>query len=215
VRAFACLAAALALLGAAPALALEVSLDPPRAEGDYVWVDARLSDLFAPRIEESLTRGMPATLELHVELWRDRSGWFDRMLNSFDAPIRIRYEVSNELFWLERPGAAALAVPTLDSVVAVLSRPIALPAGRLATLQISGRYYLAVTATLKPLAVEDVEEVEGWLSGEVDKRRSRFGFITALPRALFDAVRNVAGFGDQKARALSGEFDLDGLTAVP
>jgi hypothetical protein len=212
-RAAAWLAVALALLCAAPALALDVALDRPRAENGYVWVDARLSDLFAPRIEQSLTRGMPATLELHVELWRHRGGWFDRMLSSFDAPIRLHYEVGNESFWLERPGTPALPVPTLDSVRAVLSRPIALPAGKLPALQPGGRYYIAVTATLKPLTVEDVEEVEGWLSGEVDKRRSRFGFITALPRALFDAVRNVGGFGDQKARALSGEFDLDALQA--
>jgi len=49
--------------------------------------------------------------------------------------------------------------------------------------------------------------VEGWLSGEVEeKRHSGFGVVTALPRAVFDAVRNFAGFGDEKTRALTDDF---------
>jgi hypothetical protein len=73
-----------------------------------------------------------------------------------------------------------------------------------------------VSATLKPLSVEDVEEVEGWLSGEVEtKRRAGFGVITELPRALFDAVRNFAGFGDHRAREQTPPFAPDELETEP
>ena len=65
---------------------------------------------------------------------------------------------------------------------------------------------------MRPLTVEDLAEVEGWLSGEVkDKRHAGFGVIAEIPRSLFDAVRNVAGFGDQRARAVSGDFRLRDL----
>ena len=64
---------------------------------------------------------------------------------------------------------------------------------------------------------EDVEEGEGWLSGEVEeKRRSGLGVLTAIPRSLFDAVRNFAGLGDQRARAITDDFRLEDLaTAGP
>ena len=66
-----------------------------------------------------------------------------------------------------------------------------------------------MTATLRPLTVEDAQEVEGWLSGEVEQNsHSGFGVVTSLPRSIFDAVRNFAGFGDEKARALSDDFRL-------
>jgi hypothetical protein len=66
---------------------------------------------------------------------------------------------------------------------------------------------VVLSATVKPLSVEDVAEVEGWLSGEVrDQRGSGLGAITALPRSLFDAARNFAGLGDTRARAVSIEF---------
>ncbi|HET7225807.1 MAG TPA: DUF4390 domain-containing protein [Candidatus Eisenbacteria bacterium] len=201
-------ATALTLALVTPARAIEASLGVPYARGGWVWADVKLDDPIAPRVAESLSRGMPATLQLHAELWRRRSGWFDRLESSYDAAVRIRFEVWNDQFRLERSGLKEVFVPSLDSLRAVLSRPLAVPVARLEKLDADKRYYVVATATLKPLSVEDAEEVEGWLSGEVeDKARARLGIITALPRAVFDAVRNFAGFGDQKARAISTDFD--------
>ncbi len=203
-------AASLLAAGSRSARAFELALDTPRPREGWLWVDVRLSDPFEPRVERSLTRGMPATLDLHVELWRRRTAWFGRLEGAYDASIRMRYEIGSESFRLERPGDAPILVPSLDSLRAVLSRPIALPLRPPANPHAGPRYYVVVTATLKPLTVEDVQEVEGWLSGEVEEqRRSRFGVITALPRSVFDAVRNFAGFGDEKARAISPDFDLE------
>ena len=204
-------AASVALLASA-ATALGVAIDRPRENGGYLWVKLELDDLFPPRVEQSLSRGMPATLLLHVELWRRRSAWFDRLESTYESPLRIRYEVWTDQFLIEREGAPTLALGSLDSVRVVLSRPLALPVGRVGQLDPGARYYLAVSVTLKPLTVEDLEEGEGWLSGEVEsKRHSGLGLITGLPRALFDAVRNFAGFGDQRARVLSSDFDLASL----
>lgn len=203
-----CLLAALAL-AAAPARAFDLTLGAPRARDAWVWIDARLDDPFEPRIEQSIDRGMPATLELHAELWRKRIGWFGRVEGSFDASIRMRYEVASGNYRLERHGDPPIVLPSLDSLRAVLSRPIALPVARATALRDGPRYYVVVTATLRPLTVEDAQEVEGWLSGEVEQNsHSGFGVVTSLPRSIFDAVRNFAGFGDEKARALSDDFRL-------
>jgi len=207
-----CLLLAVAACGASfvrPAAALEVAIDRPRENGGYVWVNLRLDDLFPPRVEQSLSRGMPATLLLHVELWKHRSAWFDRLETTYESPLRIRYEVWTDQYLIERAGAPTLPMGSLDSVRAVLSRPLALPVARIGKLSPTSSYYLAVTVTLKPLTVEDLEEGEGWLSGEVEsKRHSGLGVITGLPHAVFDAVRNFAGFGDQRVRVLSPDFDL-------
>jgi hypothetical protein len=206
-------AALLLLLALAPAArALEIAAQPPRERSGYVWVDVRLSDLFAPRVEGSLARGMPATLTLHAELWRRRIGWFDRLESAFDAELRLRYDFRGAAYRLERSGARPLVVPGLDSVRTVLSRPLPLPVGRVGALLADQRYYVAVSATLKPLSVEDAAEVEGWLSGEVGGGRGEpFGLLAGLPRSLFDAARNFAGFGDEHARALTDDFGLQDL----
>ena len=150
-------------------------------------------------------RGMPATLQLHVELWRRRDGWFDRMERSVDAARAAA------LRRLEaRSGGSSARAPrrcsmrSLDSLEIALSRPDRAGDPRSST---ACRRTAAATSwstvTVKPLSVEDVQEVEGWLSGEVhDQGRAGFGVITQLPRSLFDAVRNFTGFGDSHDRAI-------------
>jgi hypothetical protein len=197
------------------ARALEITAQPPHERSGYLWVDVRLGDLFEPRVESSLARGMPATLTLHAELWRRRGGWFDDLEGVFDVELRLRYDFRSAAYHLGRTGAQPLVVPGLDSVRALLLRPLPLPVGRIGPLLADQRYYVVVSATLKPLSVEDAAEVEGWLSGEVDGgRREPFGLLTGLPRSLFDTARNFAGFGDEHARATTEEFGLEDLFRV-
>jgi len=198
------------LLAAARAEALEVSVDLPRVRGDSVWIDVRLADPLSPRVRESLARGMPATLELRAEMWHRRRGWFDRLEENVDAEIRIRYEVWNRSYRLERLGAPPLILGSVDSLEMALVRPLSLPVGRVRSESQGALHFVVVTAVLRPLSVEDAAEVESWLSGEVEtNRRAGFGLITQVPRALFDTVRNFAGFGDTRARAVSDDFTLE------
>jgi hypothetical protein len=206
------LAAWASWLLAAPARALEVRLSTPRERGGYVYVAATVRDPFGERVGESLLRGMPATLELKAELWRKRSGWFDRLESGYQARVRVQYEAWSDEFRIEGPRGQVIMVGTLDSTATMLSLPWALPVGRVGALVPSAHYYVVVNAILKPLSVEDVAEVEGWLSGEAKAQGGAgLGVITELPRSLFDAVRNFAGFGDHRRRAVSGEFELRDL----
>jgi hypothetical protein len=124
-------------------------------------------------------------------VWRRRTGWFDRVELSADAVMRLRHDVWHDEWRLERAGASPLIVRDPDSLEVALSRPLQLELPGLDRLPPDAPCYVAVTATLKPLSVEDAEEVEGWVSGEVRKQgHSGFGIITQLPRSLFDAVRN-------------------------
>lgn len=194
------------------AWALDLDVAMPREHSGYVYCDVRLRDPFETRVRESLERGMPATLSVRAELWRRRHGWFDRLEGNYEAAVRIRYDVWSEEFRIERPGAAVELVPSLAAAESLLSHPWALPVARIGQLQPEADYYVAVSAVLKPLSVEDVKEVEGWLSGEVEsQRRAGIGIVTELPRALFDAVRNFAGFGDRRVRTASLDFTLADL----
>jgi hypothetical protein len=203
----AALLAGLLLACAAPARAFDLAVQPPRERDGWVWVDARLGGLFAPRVASSLARGMPATLRLHAELWRQRAGWFDRLESAFDAELRLRYDFRADAYRLERDGARPLVLAGLDSVRTALSRPLPLPVGRAALLADGSRYYVVVSATLKPLSVEDARQVEGWLSGEVEGSQDEpWGGLAGLPLSLFDAARNFAGFGDEHARVTTEPF---------
>lgn len=201
---------AAALAFAPLARAFEVEFGGTRRVSGHLWADIRLSDALPGRVEESLGRGMPATLQFHSELWRKRTAWFDRLEDSFDAELRVRFDVWSKEYRIERRGMPAETFDSFEALEAALMRPMAIKVARLERLQPGGRYYAVVHATLRPLDVEDAEQVEGWLSGEVEtNRRSGFGVITELPRSVFDAVRNLAGFGDLRARAFSPDFEVE------
>jgi len=206
-RAAAFALALLAFLGP-PAEALRLtSIRPTRDAGQRLWVELQLEEVIEKRVAESLSRGMPATLTLRVELWRRRNGWFDRLERTAESAARLRRDVSAETWRLERLGLQPVVVPTLDALRTVLERNMVLPVGSLERIAPEAPCYVVVSASLKPLNLEDVEEVEGWLSGEVrSKRSSGFGFLTGIPRSLFDAARNFAGFGDERARLISADF---------
>ena len=210
--AFPWLALALLLATATPARAMDLVVGAPREHAGYLYCDVEVADPFEERVRESLGRGMPATVTVHAELWRRRRGWFGRLESSYDAEVRIRYETWSERYRVDRPGADPIRVTTLDSVAVLLSRAWSLPVARIGQMQPRVTYYVAVGAVLKPLSVEDVQEVEGWLSGEVEtKRHAGLGVVTELPLSLFDAVRNFAGFGDRRVRVVSPDFQLEDL----
>lgn len=189
------------------------SVSATRDEPGQLWVQLRLDDPIEERVKQSLGRGMPATLELHAELWRRRTGWFDRLEHTFDASIRLRYDVWDKSYRLERAGAPPFVTHSLDSLETALERPIALPVARLERLPQRARCYCVVSAALKPLNVEDAEEVEGWISGEARSQgKAGVGILTQLPSSVFDAVRNFAGFGDLRVRAITPEFAPATLT---
>lgn len=206
-NALACALLALAC-GVLPAWAFDFSaVSATRDDSGQLWVLLQLDDPLEERVEQSLARGMPATLELHAELWRRRTGWFDRLEKSFDASIRLRYDVWDKSYRLERAGAPPFVTHSLDSLELALSRPIALPVARLDRLPQRARCYCVISAALKPLNVADAEEIEGWISGEARSQgRAGVGILTQLPSSVFDAVRNFAGFGDLRTRAITPEF---------
>jgi hypothetical protein len=210
-RALLCAAVFVLAASAVGAFTFE-SVVPGRDEAGVLWVTVRLDDPLEKHVEDSMGRGMPATLVLHTELWRHRTAWFDRLERAEDATVRLRYDVWQDAWRLERPGAAPAEFKSLDSLESVLSRPIQLPVANISKLPPDARCYVAITATVKPLKVEDVEEVEGWLTGEVQEHRETG--ITQLPRSVFDAVRNFAGFGDSHTRAITNDFSARTLPVV-
>jgi hypothetical protein len=195
-----------------PGRAFDLALVSLRQRAGSLIVDVRLSEPLPARIRESLSRAMPATLVFHAELWRERIGWFDRLEGGSDVTMRLRYDPACDDYRLERRGAPAIAAPTVDSLEIALSRPFALTVAEMEALDPGRRYYVAVAATLKPVSIEDAEEIDEVIFPDAGARQGPgLGLITGVPRAIFDAVRNIAGLGDQRARAMSETFGTANL----
>lgn len=208
--ALAVLALLLALVGAsAPASAandLGLVVEPVEVSGGAVLVSYRVERPFTPRLEETLLQGMPATITYEVGLWKRRPFWFDKAIVALQNEHRVVFDPWRKAFRV-RTGvgieARTRTVPDLDSLVAALFLARRLPVSLLGALEPEGSYYVTVRVLIRPVAEEDLGEIEDWLSGEV---KDPEGSARGLPRYLFGITANLSGLGDRTAVARSPRF---------
>ncbi len=206
------LIAFLLLLLAAPLAAqrdarLQVSL-PADAEltrrAPAVSAQNMLSDR---RLEELLHSGFPARLHFKVELW-SADGVFDALKSEAEWDVIVRYNP------LERRYSAARIVQehavslgsyaSFDSVQTAVARPyrpsIRLPSG-------TGRHYYIVMLDVEMLSVNDIDEVERWLRGELSPAvRGERNAGTALSRGAKTLVTRLLGGRSQHYEARTRVF---------
>lgn len=219
---------AVAVLLAAPSAAahaeFSVAVDPPRpaatvdtdgsshdAAQDSAAADSarvlvasfRLDDLFEDR-DERLGEGLAATLTVTVDLWRVREGWWDALTASQTLTYRFRREPGRDAYVVRNPDRTTGDFPDRAALSAHLERVHELGLGPPERFPKGTRFYVIVRAALKPLTLDDLEELDAWLSGDVAEGRG--GGLLGVPRALAGLVVDLSGMGDRSAAGRSAEF---------
>lgn len=182
--------------------------------GEDAGVALRTTSVLSPRVRSSLERGMPATVSLAVELWRVRPGWFDHLVGAKQSEIRIARDAWSDEFLLQRIGSSAVSLPDLDEVERELARPAFARLVPVSTMESGVRHYVIARIKIKPLTAEDIEEVEGWLSGEARRAgKPGPGSIARLPSYMVGVLANLSGLGDEVATYRTGAFTREELAA--
>lgn len=163
------------------------------------WPEA-LPDFIADRLE----RGIPSTLGVQVELWRERSAWYDTSVGVWIYEAQLAREPWSGAYALITSAGTtgADSLSTLRRLASELDLPLPLSD---TTLDSTANYRVAVTAVIRPITASDLREVETWLGGELGSRR---GPLLGIPRGLFGIVRDLSGLGDRREKARSGRFRL-------
>lgn len=196
--------------------ALSATVDRVWIRSDSLKIDYQVRGLFSERVRETLSRGVPATYTCTIELWRDRAGWWDALEARKEIEYKIRRNVWNDRYVAEDPVNGQFWFPNLDALEHQLCARLGEFVALANELPTGKSYYVVLMSALRPLTIEDIREVEGWLTGEYQRGRKRSGisFIANLPRAIFGVFVDVSGLGDRSTLVRSGRFRLDRL-AVP
>jgi len=192
---------------AAPDSAGTVLVPPARvihAPGDTLMALFRLSGVVEEG-EKTLGQGIPATLTLVVDLWRDRSGWWDSMVHSQAYIYRFRRDVWSGTYELLDPARNSVTLGGPDALRAYLERVHEVPLGVAGRFERGKDYYLTVRAILKPIDLNDLEEVNAWLNGDVTEGRGGGGLL-GIPKSLANLAVDLSGLGDKSATGRSRTF---------
>ena len=198
----------LAALAPSPALAdedLELVVGPIESISGAIRVSYAVGRPFTPRLEETLLQGMPATVTFEVGLWKRRAFWFDKLVFALRSEHKVVYDDWAKSFRI-RSGQSppqSRTAPGLDSLRSLLFAVRRMPIAAAEMLDSTGTYYVSVRVTIRPVAVEDLGEIESWLAGESPGPDGAQG---GIPRYLLGLAVNLSGLGDRTAIKKSERF---------
>ncbi len=178
----------------APALAVTRDAGVARVQATRLLDDGRFLDL--------MRSGFPLRLHFRLDLWRVRSGWFDRFITGVGWDAVARHDPLAEEFILIRTGGSVTRYNTTEDLAAALAVPYRVtidPRG-------DGRYYLVGRLEVTTLNDTDLEELTRWLRGDVTPAVSgRESFGDALAHGAQRALVRIAGL---PTLTLEGHSDL-------
>ena len=198
----------LAVLVPSPVLAdddMGLSVGPIEAISGAICVSYEADEPFTPRLRETLLQGMPATVTFEVGLWKRRTFWFDKLVIALRSEHKIVYDEWAKSFRIRSGQSPSLSrrAPDLDSLQALLFAGRRIPIAAAASLDSMGAYYVSVRVTIRPVAVEDLGEIERWLAGESPDPE---GTQRGIPRYLLGLAVNLSGLGDRTSLEKSERF---------
>lgn len=188
------------LLAAQQGSPLVVAVDP-RAGQPRVTVGAVLDD---DALHDAVRSGLPLRLRFTAELWKDE--WFDDLVGQQVWSAVLGYEPLERQYLAGNDDSdALLRYPSYDHARATLERawfPPLRPRG-------AGRFYYIVTLEIETLSLSDLDELERWLSGELEPAVRGGGSVggavgTGVKRLLI----RVLDLPARRYVARSGAFDV-------
>jgi hypothetical protein len=191
------------VLGAAvcPAAA-EVSL-AVSAEDGTVYVDARATGLFGPDLDEALRSGLPARVRIELVLWERRSGIWDREVVRGSWGVSVLFDLLDETYSvLGAEGIPLMESGDLGEVEEFVAGVNLWPLCSLDVLDGGRRHYLGAKFGVEPLSVDEVRDLEHWLSGSVLQRDR----LRDVPGQLVGILRSRLGLGERSERGRSADF---------
>ncbi len=196
---FALLIVALLSFGAAPLAAqrdarLVITLPAPPDRG-HTAPSIQTKNMLKDRtLQELLHSGFPARLHYRLELW-NAGGIFDDLKNQIEWDVIVTYNPLERQYAatrIEGDHATSLGAYTqLSGVEDALNRPFQ-PALRPPTRR--DRFYYIVTLDVETLSVNDLDEVQRWLHGELSPAvRGERNPGTAITRGAKTLITRLLG----------------------
>lgn len=157
---------------------------------------------------ETIEQGGTSALDYTVELYRERSGWFDALVTTRALPFRISYDAFERKYRLLSEDIRMKSEQFTD-VADQCTRIAELTLGLTEELDLEpeGTYYIVVRGQYQPVATETLEELRTWLGGtggeqERQQQREQGGIGSRLAKTLM----NAAGFGEKQLEGESSRF---------
>jgi hypothetical protein len=187
---------------------LEVRLTPDSAPGGTRAPVVRSDNLLGDgRWLSTLRSGLPVRLHYRVETWRSRNGWLDQITRQVYWDVVVRHEPLLDQYTLLTIFGSRVQerrYATLDALTAALAFAYQI---NVAPSE-SGSYYYSASLEVSTLSDSDLDELERFLEGDLERARERAGIGEALGRGATRFLLRLAGLPSLRLEARTGRFGV-------
>ncbi|MGH7491533.1 MAG: DUF4390 domain-containing protein [bacterium] len=201
--------AALTTIATAQDLTLEI--DALRMEAGHLRIDFHADSLLTVRLLANMRRGVTSATRFRVQLWRKRSWLLSGVVAERAFEIKATFDPWEQQFLLQTPDERRLT-RSLDYVKDRWQQHRGLSLADSSQLHPKHRYYVVVEASLEPVSRESLQEIRGWLAGEMKSITKRDSANASPPDGnrdfqdrVLDTVLDLTGLGE-KAVSIRSEF---------
>jgi hypothetical protein len=189
-----------------------VLFDSLRVEPQGILGSLRIRNLLDDQIIRGLRKGMTGAVEIRVQMWHEKSRWIKSIVFERYHRIKIDYDDWERKFrvTLKNDEIRMFDEPELIGYCHNLNDFLMVPAGQLTEGE---EYRFMVSVTLKPMSMENMEELKRWISGEAEEFDPGNIRMSKSPLEktgdwILGVVVNLSGFGDRIITGKSPVFSL-------
>jgi len=181
-----------------------------KATDGHIVINFELRKLFSAELLDGLKKGITAGIEYKVQLWKDRSRWFDQMLIEKTYRMKVSFKSWDKRYTVVTGNGQTVSLNE-DRFCQKCSCLDDFQIIEVKKLNPETKYYIAIKVVISPISVENYQEIKQWLTGEVKKLKSNPAKSSESSGKkagdwLLNLVLNLTGFGDQTITARSSVF---------
>ncbi|MBN1155233.1 hypothetical protein JXB12_09980 [candidate division KSB1 bacterium] len=181
-------------------------------ESNLLSIDFHAEGLIDDKIIEGLLKGRTSTLEYKVQLWGKKAGIINQLIHENFIRLKISYDFWEKKYVImsQREHRMTNSIETVREKTSEIVDHAMISESELSK---DIAYIISIEAILKPLSVENYEEIKGWLSGEIkdideqDKSKQEVEG-RGINRGLLRMFMAITGFGDKIISCKTEEFNV-------
>jgi hypothetical protein len=185
-----------------------VVIDSVRINSGSLTLDFHVDEIIDEKVAEGLQKGLTSTIEYQVELWEKRGKLINHLVTQQDIRMKVFYDNWEHKYVIMSSEEKRLAnsLETVKEKCSQVQNFNIIPTSR---SRGKNKYFFNVKVILRPLSIENYQEIKHWLSGKaknfkLDDLDDTEKQEKKLKGGLFKMFLALTGFGD---RVISGKSD--------
>lgn len=201
------------LIMASISQAVEPVLRYVKYDNGAIQCGLKLADSLPTELVGYINKGVPILFVYRLELWRQRSGWFDKLLDASETNFRVRFDSWEKRYSVVQSTENLIVENILGSERETIDLLSSTGPDTFAVDDTSGVFYLVGRLTIKTMSFSNYKEVESWLKGGISsaKKPELENASNKLGEFVFNMALRVTGLKDISREVRSESFTIDHL----